>query len=61
MTDFEAMYYLLFNSVTDALELLSAARPKEAARALKTAQRLCEEKYISAPDDERGGQDGKQV
>ena len=44
MPDYQAMYLLLFNAVTDALELLPGDHP--ARTVLVRAQQDCEELYI---------------
>ena len=48
MPDFEKMYYLLFNAITDALAHMDATNYGLAAVCLKTAQTESEELYISA-------------
>ena len=47
MTDYEALYHLLFNAITDALEEISARNYGLAEEWLKAAQREAEERYIS--------------
>ena len=46
MSDFERMYFLLFNAVTDALELLEEEKPRQASELLRRAQLDAEEIYI---------------
>ena len=46
MPDFERLYHILFNAMTDALRKLEAGEPLEAARLLMEAQRRTEELYI---------------
>ena len=48
MPDFERLYHILFNAMTDALRKLEAGEPLEAARLLREAQRRTEELYIEA-------------
>lgn len=48
MPDFERLYHILFNAMTDALRKLEAGEPREAARLLMEAQRRTEELYIEA-------------
>lgn len=48
MPDFERLYHILFNAMTDALRKLEAGEPLEAARLLMEAQRRTEELYIEA-------------
>lgn len=43
---YEAMYYHLFNAITDALELLDESNFLEARRILERAQQETEEQYI---------------
>lgn len=50
MPDYQKMYYLLFNAITDALTELESTGPDAAVQRLKTAQADCEELYISAAD-----------
>ena len=53
MDEYKAMYYHLFNAVTDALERLEAGELEETKEILYRAQCECEEMYISAPEQER--------
>ena len=48
MPDFERLYHIHFNAMTDALRKLEAGEPLEAARLLMEAQRRTEELYIEA-------------
>lgn len=48
MPDFERLYHILFNAMTDALRKLEAGEPLEAAWLLMEAQRRTEELYIEA-------------
>ena len=43
MPDYEALYHIMFNAATDAIELLPAGEAKEL---LIAAQQACEEEYI---------------
>ena len=44
MPDYRKMYYILFNAITDAVELLDTT--SHAAYKLRTAQMQCENIYI---------------
>lgn len=46
MPDYEKMYHLLFNAVTDSLRQLEAMNFGVAAEILKQAQMDCEEVYM---------------
>ena len=46
MADYQRMYLLLFNAVTDALELLERGEAETAAETLRSAQCSCEEIYM---------------
>ena len=48
MPDFERLYHILFNAITDALRKLEAGDPREGAGPLREAQRRREEVYIEA-------------
>lgn len=50
MPDFEKMYYLLFNAITDALAHMEQSNYGLAADCLKKAQSDGEEIYISAEE-----------
>ena len=46
MKDYKKMYFILFNTITDAIALFQKCQPLEAVEILKTAQRQTEEMYI---------------
>ena len=46
MPDYEKMYHMLFNAITDALEELKEKAPDAAADTLRQAQCDAEEMYI---------------
>ena len=48
MPDYEKMYLLLFNSITDALEALEDKNIKKAQLILKRAQSNAEDEYIES-------------
>ena len=48
MTDYKAMYLLLFNAITDALEQMNAQNFGSAKETLVSAQQKAEEIYITA-------------
>ena len=48
MPNYEKMYYILFNAITDALRLMEAGQHADAAICLADAQCLTEEFYINA-------------
>ena len=48
MPDYEKMYHILFNAITNALRELEAGRTELAARLLMEAQRETEKRYIEA-------------
>ena len=48
MTDYKAMYLLLFNAVTDALEKMDVQNYGEASALLITAQQKAEELYMDS-------------
>ena len=50
--NYEALYFRLFNRVTDALAQLDSGRPAEARETLIEAQREAEEAYIEADGGE---------
>ena len=50
MPDYEKMYHMLFNAITDALEALRAGTQGVAAGILQQAQCDAEEMYIQAED-----------
>ncbi len=47
MADYEKMYFILFNAITDALRLMDAEQYADAAIRLAAAQCETEELYIS--------------
>lgn len=48
MTDYKAMYLLLFNAVTDALEKMDRQNNGEASALLIAAQQKAEELYMDS-------------
>jgi hypothetical protein len=50
MPDYEKLYRILFNGITDALEVLDKEGDLSAKLALIRAQRAAEEYYIEADD-----------
>ena len=48
MTDYEKLYHLLFNAITDALEKMEGQNYGDAKTRLIAAQQKAEEIYISA-------------
>ena len=50
MPDYEKMYHLLFNAITDALTQLEAQNYSDVKDALIPAQQKAEEIYITAED-----------
>ena len=52
---YEQLYHLLFNSITDALELLEKGNIWDAKTLLKNAQCKAEDIYISYEDDNEAG------
>lgn len=46
MAEYSDMYYMLFNSITDALELIRIGETERAAELLRQAQQLGEEMYM---------------
>ena len=50
MSDYEKMYHMLFNAITDALEELEKDAPDAAADILRQAQCDTEEMYITAEE-----------
>ena len=49
--DYQKMYTLLFNAITDAVDQLEQFQPSKARTLLIRAQRAAEEIYISAQDE----------
>ncbi len=50
MQNYEKLYHLLFNAITDALEQLDAQNYGEAKEALIAAQQKAEEIYIESAE-----------
>ena len=48
MTDYKAMYLLLFNAVTDALEKMDRQNYREVSALLIAAQQKAEELYMDS-------------
>ena len=48
MPDYEKLYHILFNAITDALKEISDRNYGEAEALLESAQRETEEKYMAA-------------
>lgn len=48
MPDYEKMYHILFNAITDSLRKLEKGDSKEAVRLLMEAQQQTEELYVEA-------------
>ncbi len=53
MTDYQKMYLLLFNRITNALDELEKRNYGNATDILKNAQQEAESIYISAEEDEQ--------
>ena len=51
MTDYKAMYLLLFNAVTDALEKMDRQNYGAASALLIAAQQKVEELYMDSDDE----------
>ncbi|WP_298020584.1 hypothetical protein [uncultured Dysosmobacter sp.] len=47
---YKEMYYRLFNTITDALELMDRERFQEALDLLKSAQQAAEERYLDGDE-----------
>ena len=54
MADYQKMYLLLFNAVTDALELLERGEVTLSAETLRSAQCSCEEIYMEEEKTDGG-------
>ena len=52
MTDYQKMYYLLFNAITDALNLADRGKLAAALELLRQAQSTTEEMYMEAAEQE---------
>ena len=50
MVDYKALYALLFNAMTDALEQIDAQNYGEASETLIAAQQKAEDIYINSED-----------
>ena len=50
MTDYQKMYLLLFNAITDALDLAERGKLAAALESLRQAQRSAEEMYMDAAE-----------
>ena len=48
MEDYEKLYFILFNAITDALEKLGNQNYGDAKKLLVAAQQETEERYIAA-------------
>ena len=48
--DFEELYHILFNAITDAVREIEAGNGKEAAQTLICAQQRAEEAYLEHGD-----------
>lgn len=53
MTDYQKLYTILFNAVTDAIAQLEQFQPGNARTILVRAQQKTEELYISSAEDDR--------
>ena len=53
--DYQKMYYIMFNAVTDAVRMIEKQNYGLAGEVLQAAQKLCEEVYIEACEDETDG------
>ena len=53
MTDYQKLYTILFNAVTDAIAQLEQFQPDNAHTILVRAQQKNEELYISSAEDDR--------
>ena len=49
--DYQKLYHILFNVVTDSLESMAAQNFGQAAACLRQAQQTCEERYIEGEED----------
>ena len=49
--DYQKLYHILFNVVTDSLESMAAQNFGQAAACLRQAQQACEELYIEGEED----------
>ena len=51
MPDYEKLYHLLFNAITDAVERIAQGEPESARFLLIRAQQAAEETYLLAGDE----------
>ena len=49
--DYQKLYHILFNVVTDSLESMAAQNFGQAAACLRQTQQTCEELYIEGEED----------
>ena len=49
--DYQKLYHILFNVVTDSLESMAAQNFGQAAACLRQAQQTCEELYTEGEED----------
>ena len=49
--DYQKLYHILFNVVTDSLESMAAQNFGQAAACLRQAQQACEALYIEGEED----------
>ena len=49
--DYQKLYHILFNVVTDSLESMAAQNFGQAAACLRQAQQTCKELYIEGEED----------
>ena len=55
MLDYEKLYHLLFNAITDALETMESGELETARFLLIRAQQKAEELYLAAGDEPAPG------
>ena len=53
--DYQKLYHILFNAVTDVLESMAEQNFGQAAACLRQAQQTCEEFYIGGENPEADG------
>ena len=53
--DYQKLYHILFNVVTDSLESMAAQNFGQAAACLRQAQQTCEELYMDGENPEADG------
>ena len=61
MPDYEAMYFRLFNAVTDAVEELQRLNFGTAVEILKRAQQDGEDSYVAGEETETLDRDGEKA